>query len=199
MTARQAVQLLVNEGRVYRRRGQGTFVAAGRVARMLGSPLSFTESMRRRGLHASSRTLAASVTEPAPEDAEMLGLHEGERVVVLERLRLADDVPMAIERAVLVPALITILQEDLPDGSLHAAMQGLGRIPTRAHATVTARPATTAERRLLQLSAKDVLVCERRVISDQHGAPLEHTETRYASQRYLFEAVLLRDDLGPVR
>lgn len=194
MTARQAVQLLVNDGVVVRRRGQGTFVAGGRVARLLGSPLSFTESMRRRGLHASSRTLRAEVTAPAPEDVETLGLREGDRVVVLERLRLADDVPMAIERAVLVPELITVLQDDLEHASLHAAMERLGRIPTLAHATVTARPATPAERRLLELSPRDVLVCERRVISDQHGAPLEHTETRYASQRYLFEAVLHRDE-----
>jgi GntR family transcriptional regulator len=116
--------------------------------------------------------------------------------VVLERLRFADEVPMAIERAVLVPALESLLHEDVERGSLHTAMERLGRIPTTAHATVTARPATAAERRLLELAPRDVLVCERRVISDQHEAPLEHTETRYASRRYLFEAVLHRDDKG---
>src|SRR5918998_493342 len=50
MTARHAVQQLVTQGLVYRRRGQGTFVAERPVPRLLGSPLSFTESMRRRGL-----------------------------------------------------------------------------------------------------------------------------------------------------
>jgi len=199
MTARQAVQVLVNEGLVFRRRGRGTFLAATRVGRLLGSPLSFTESMRRRGLRPSSMVLRAEVTAPAPEDVETLGLRDGDRVVVLERLRLADDVPMAVERAVLVPTLITILREDLDRGSLHAAMEQLGRIPTRAHATVTARPANAAERRLLELSTRTVLVCERRVIFDQLGEPLEHTETRYASQRYLFEAVLQRDEQAVIR
>src|SRR3954466_1880961 len=50
MTARQAVQLLANEGLLVRRRGEGTFIAARTVPRILGSPLSFTENMRRRGL-----------------------------------------------------------------------------------------------------------------------------------------------------
>jgi len=199
MTARQAVQVLVSEGLVFRRRGRGTFLAATRVGRLLGSPLSFSESMRRRGLRASSTVLRAEVRAPAQEDVETLGLGVGDRVVVLERLRLADDVPMAIERAVLVPALITVLQEDLEGGSLHAAMERLGRIPTHAHATVTARPAIASERRLLELSPREVLVSERRVISDQDGEPLEHTETRYASQRYLFEAVLHRDDQDVIR
>ncbi|HXF56712.1 MAG TPA: GntR family transcriptional regulator [Actinomycetota bacterium] len=194
MTARQAVQVLVNEGLCYRRRGQGTFVAPRPVPRLLGSPLSFTESMRRRGLRASSRVLLAEVRNPDPEDVEALGLRPGERVAVLERLRLADDVPMAIERAVLVPDLAPVLAEDLERGSLHAAMERLGRVPTRAQSWVSARLATPTERRLLELGPRDVLLCERRVITDQRGRPLEHTETRYAARRYVFEAVLHRDE-----
>jgi GntR family transcriptional regulator len=193
MTARQAVQVLVNEGLCYRRRGRGTFVAPRPVPRLLGSPLSFTESMRRRGLRATSRVLVAEVREADPEDVAALGLEEGDRVAVLERLRLADDVPMAIERAVLVPELAPVLAEDLERGSLHAAMERLGRVPTRAHSRVTARLATATERRLLELGPRDVLLCERRVILDQQGRPLEHTETRYAARRYVFEAVLQRD------
>lgn len=194
MTARQAVQVLVNEGLCYRRRGLGTFVAPRPVPRLLGSPLSFTESMRRRGLRATSRVLVAEVREADPEDVAALGLNEGDRVAVLERLRLAEEVPMAIERAVLVPELAPVLAEDLEHGSLHAAMEQLGRVPTRSHSRVTARLATATERRLLELGPRDVLLCERRVILDQHGRPLEHTETRYAARRYVFEAVLRREE-----
>jgi GntR family transcriptional regulator len=166
------------------------------VQRLLGSPLSFTENMRRRGRRATSRVLTAELAAPTAEDVKALELNEGDRVVVLERLRLADDTPMAIERAVLAPDLAPVLDQDLEATSLHDAMEGIGRIPTRAHAQVTARPAAADERILLKLPTGDALLCERRVITDQHNKPLEHTETRYAANRYVFEVILHRDEQG---
>lgn len=196
MTARQAVSTLVAEGRLYRRRGRGTFVADRPVDRLLGSPLSFSESMRRRGRTPSSRVLMAGLTAPQPADVSTLRLADGADVVLVERLRLADGVPMAIERVVLVPELAGVLDRDLAETSLHAAMDELGRSPVTAHAQVSARRADARDRRLLELEANGVLLCERRVIRDQHGVPIEHTETRYAAERYYFEAVVHRDGAG---
>ena len=198
MTARHAVQLLVTEGLVYRRRGQGTFVAAHRVHRLLGSALSFTESMRRRGLKASSLLLEFGRTDPSPEDVKALDIGAGDRPVLLERLRLADGVPMAIERAVITPHCADVLAENLERESLHTVFERLGHVPTRALAKVSARGATSRERDLLDLPASGVLLCERRVISDQDEMPLEHTETRYAAERYEFDVVLYASETEPV-
>ena len=192
MTVRQALELLSNERLLVRRRGEGTFAAPRVVPRLLGSPLSFTESMRRRGLRASSRLLHAGWIEPSPEDRAALGLPMGGRAVVVERLRLADGLPMAIERVVSPPSCAGILDDDLEGGSLHDAFERLGRIPTRAQARVSARRATDIERRLLGLDPDGVVLSERRTIDDQHGIPMEHTETLYAAERYEFEAVLER-------
>lgn len=194
MTARAALQILDNEGLIIRRRGRGTFVASRPVPRLLGSPLSFTESMRRRGLTTSSRLLAAGEVDPTREDRAALQLGDDERPVLLERLRLASGVPMAIERALLHPSLRAVLDEDLAAGSLHAALEKMGRIPTRAEAWVSARVADGRERKLLYLEDPAVILSERRVITDQGGRPLEHTETSYAAERYTFEAVMRRDE-----
>lgn len=189
MTARNAVQLLAAEGLLYRRRGQGTFVASRPVPRLLGSPMSFTESMRRRGHEASSRILESDLAVPTPIEAEALGLDDGQKAVFLERLRFADGTPMAIERVVLVPDLAHLLDEDLTTGSLHSAMERAGRAPARSRAQVSARLSTPRERELLETSGDGVLLCERRVISDAERRPIERTETRYVAERYSFELV----------
>jgi GntR family transcriptional regulator len=193
MTARHAVDVLVNEDLVIRRRGRGTFVNSRPVPRLLGSPLSFTESMRRRGLQASSRLLTRERASPSVEDVRALELQSDDTVLVLERLRLADGVPMAIERAVIHPDVASQLPDDETLTSLHAAFEAIGRVPTKALATVSARTVTGREAAILELPKNGVVLCERRIITDHEGRPLEHTETRYAATRYQFEAILHRD------
>ncbi len=194
MTARQAVQIVANDHLLYRRRGKGTFVSSRPVPRVLGSPLSFSTSTRRRGLTPSSRVLKAHPITASRDECAALRLEEGAEVIVVERVRLADDVPMAIERAVVTPSCAFVLDENLEEGSLHEAFAARGRVPTAAFARVTSRRATARERLLLELSSDGVVLSERRTIVDQDDVPLEHTETIYASERYVFEAVLRRED-----
>lgn len=197
MTARQAVQLLAHDGLIERRRGAGTFVRAHPVLRDLGSPLSFSGSMRARGMTTSSETLEWSEAEPDADERSALGLKEGDKGYVLERLRLADGIPMAIERAVLPRELALSLDSGFQHGSLHEAFRRIGRIPTEAHAEVSARRATSREREMLGLPTSGIVISECRTIFDQDGAALERTETRYAASRYTFRAVL-RDPRAPL-
>jgi GntR family transcriptional regulator len=194
MTARQAVQLVAADGLIERRRGAGTFVRSRPpVERDLGSPLSFSEAMRSRGMEASSEILAWGTVEPTDDEREALGLESGESAHALERLRLANGTPMAIERAVIPEELAMALDGDFASGSLHQAFQRLGRVPERAHAEVTAHRATKRQRRLLGLPSTGIVICERRTIFDQEHQPLERTVTCYAPDRFSFRAVLVRE------
>lgn len=190
MTARQAMQVVAGDGLIERRRGAGTFVRTPPVPRDLGSPLSFTGSMRARGMTASSQTLRWSEVEPNEDERVELSLRRGEASYVLERLRLADGTPMAIERVVMPRDLALRLSEGFQTGSLHDAFRAIGRIPTEAHAEVSARRARKAERDLLGLPPSGIIIAERRTIYDQGGIALERTETRYAASRYTFRAIL---------
>jgi len=189
MTARHAVSVVEAEGLLVREQGRGTFVAPRTVPRLLGSPLSFTTSMQSRGLSASSRILERDRQDPSAEDIEALGLDPNQPVDVVTRLRLADGIPMAIERAVLAPDVAEVL-DGIEGKSLHQLFEEFGRVPSWARSRVSARLATAKERRLLDLGNRGVILNENRIIYDQDDRPLEHTDTWYAAERYTFNTVM---------
>jgi GntR family transcriptional regulator len=173
MTARQAMQLVAVEGTVERRRGAGTFVKATVVSRELGSPLSFSESMRARGMEASSATLEWGKAKPTDDERHALQLRGGQ-----------------IERVVMPQTLAQQMPEGFERGSLHAAFRAMGRIPYESHAEISAHKATKRQRNLLGLPPAGIVLSERRTIYDQERVPLERTETFYAASKYSFRAVL---------
>ena len=182
MTARNAVQRLVQEGLVYRVPGRGTFVAAEDAHRTATRILSFSDEMRRRGREPSS-WLVESVVRPASEDERSrLGADD---VAVLRRVRLAGGERLALETAVFPASRVAhLLEGDLERVSVFALLAEAGLLPTAGHAAIAAEAATSEDARLLGVRRGEPLLVERRLIRDQHGDPLEWTESRYVGSRY---------------
>jgi len=189
MTVRQALQELSNAGLIDRQRGRGTFVGGRPMHRRPGVFLSFTEEMARRGTAATSRLVAAGLDAARPEEVADLALDAGSQVVRVERVRLADGVPIAFEDAAVVVEHAAVLAADLESGSLHGELEQLGVIASSAIGTVTARLATRTETRLLGVPARTALLVELRLLFDQHGRPFERTESRYVADRYVIDVV----------
>jgi GntR family transcriptional regulator len=182
MTARAAVQRLVQDGLVYRVPGRGTFVAASRANRSAGHILSFTDEMRRRGRVPSSRVIERLDRPATDEEAQRLGARN---VVVLRRVRLADGKPLALERAVFPADRVgDVLGGDLEHASLFEKLVSAGIVPTSGSAGLAAEAATAEDARLLRVRKGAPLLVERRLIHDQHAKPLEWTESRYVGSRY---------------
>jgi DNA-binding GntR family transcriptional regulator len=182
MTARGAVQRLVQDGLVYRVPGRGTFVAPERANRTASHILSFSDEMRRKGRSPSSRVLQKRRRPASDAERDRLGRDE---VVAVRRVRFADGNPVAVETAVF-PAdrVARLLDGDLEGTSLFATLADAGLVPTAGRASLAAEAATAEDARVLGIKRGDPLLVERRLIHDQHGAPLEWTESRYVSSRY---------------
>jgi GntR family transcriptional regulator len=182
MTARAAVQRLVQDGLVYRVPGRGTFVAASRANRTAGHVLSFSDEMRRKGRVPTSRVIERRERKATEEEESRLGVQD---VVVLRRVRLADGKPLALERAVFPAGRVgAALDGDLETGSLFEALAASGLAPTSGRAALAAEAATAEDARYLRVRKGAPLLVERRLIHDQQGDPLELTESRYVGSRY---------------
>ena len=141
VTVRRAVQTLVEAGRLVQRRGSGTFVAprVEKVEQALSLLTSFSEDMARRGKAGRSLWLSRAVHAPSPEEVMALGLGARDRVARLERVRTADGVPLAIERASLSTAILP--DPEVVGSSLYAVLAERGLRPVRAVQRISATSA----------------------------------------------------------
>ena len=123
LTIRAALDELVREGYLVRRRGAGTFVSEPKIAQEL-TMSSFTDDIRSRGMTPGSRTLELRIVPAGARLGRVLHVSPSEPVVVAKRLRLADRDPMAIEtlhvRESLIPGLA---KDDLENGSFYELLR----------------------------------------------------------------------------
>ena len=92
MTARHAMQRLADEGLVARHPGRGSFVAVPPAHRRADRFMTFSHEMRRMGRMPRSRILERVIRPSTADEAAALGRPTGQPVVVLRRVRYADDV-----------------------------------------------------------------------------------------------------------
>lgn len=120
-TVRLALKELETLGLISRRHGKGTFVAdISREATNLMGTYSFTEQMRSLGRVPKTVILEFEIREATKYVAEHLGLRLGDKIFRMRRLRLADGVPMMVERTYLpVSEFVSLTLEDVSTKPLY--------------------------------------------------------------------------------
>jgi DNA-binding GntR family transcriptional regulator len=187
-TVRQAIGELTNEGVLNRKHGVGTFVAWPQIEKRATKLTGFTQDMRSRGLKPSSVVLQKQVI-PAPADvANWLGIPESESVILLKRLRLADDEPMGID-IVYYPAekYRGLLDEDLINESLYKLLaEKYDTHPTRSELQLSAVECSVEDARDLGIRRGSPLLQLIRTTFDQNNAPFEQVYAVLRGDRYIF-------------
>lgn len=183
MTVRAALAGLERDGLIERIPGRGSFVRRSTAARPVGTLLSFHDQARAEGRTPRSRVLDAGLRPATAAEAEALRLPLDAPVVAISRIRMFDDLPVAIEHAVFPEALAPLLSADLETGSLHSALRDLGHDPVGGSSVLTAQVAGK-DAPALGIDPETPLLTETRTITDHRGVPLEHTTSAYVAGRY---------------
>jgi len=98
MTIRDCINELERRDLVRRSPRRGTFVSEPRLTQS-DVFRSFSDDMRLRGMRPGASRILKEVRPASPDVALELGIEEGDPVHFIERVRTADDEPMAIERS----------------------------------------------------------------------------------------------------
>lgn len=182
ITVRKAVDGLVSDGLLVRRRGAGTFVVAPRIEKNFSRLTSFSEDMVSRGRKPHSVWLSKSQGAVTPEEAMSLGVSPGTMVYRFHRLRYADDQPMAIEYST-VPGYC-LSSVGAVCASLYEALDLAGHLPVRALQRLRAVNFKQEQAQLLDVKTGDAgLFIERRGFLGD-GRTAEFTQSYYRGDSY---------------
>jgi GntR family transcriptional regulator len=196
ITVRQALDKLESEGLVIRHHGKGTYVAEQRIEQELIRLTDFVEDMQCAGLTASSR-LIAFVHEPASAlVAKALNLPHGAEVIRIDRLRLAEERPIAYDSTWLPLRFGLLLQGlDLTHETIYHILEERYGIPVVSGIFhITAANASTPQASCLEVPVGAALLVIQRISYTTGEEPVYIQERYYRPDRVQYRVMLRRQD-----
>jgi GntR family transcriptional regulator len=197
VTLRKALTALVDEGVLRAAQGRGWYVAPAERKEWPNTLESFSETARRMGLVATSRILRREFGPASFDEAEAFQIAPGTPLYRLERVRMLDGVPTAVDHS-LIPADIAVGFDavDFTARSLYATISGLGHELAQADTTIEARPADAALAGHLAIAAGTPVLYMRQLVRDRGQRPLLSSSIRYAGDRYRLRTSFTRSTGG---
>ncbi|APH03435.1 GntR family transcriptional regulator [Bacillus weihaiensis] len=192
-TIRQAVSILVQEGILNRKQGKGTIVKPHKFIGTLGKLKGFAEEAMEKGMTPSSKVLRVNISTDFEVERTRLNLPKGVKICVIERLRFADSMPIAIERSSWPYSIGQyLLQHDLNGATFYDILQKNGVELQTAKEKITAINATIDEADLLGIRGGQALLRMERLSFTSQGHPIEYTTTKFCSDKYQYYIDLKR-------
>ncbi|MGQ5426418.1 GntR family transcriptional regulator [Thermophilibacter sp. ZX-H3] len=188
-TIRQALQILVSDGYLEKRRRRGTVVTKPKVSQSFTMSISsFEDAMRLAGRLPKTKVLVFKRERANAEVEKRLELTRGQDVFKLVRLRYADDLPNVFVESYIPCALYPGLDSfDFNESSLYAAMDACGNPVMTARRRLEVIKADGAAAALLDVEAGDPLLLFHTVARDASGTAVEYSVATYRGESNSFE------------
>ncbi|MDP4190884.1 MAG: GntR family transcriptional regulator [Bacteroidota bacterium] len=117
-TAKEAIATLVSEGILYRIQGKGTFVSEKKIFNSLKEDFSFSSEFKTSGPGLVTKVIFAEEIPEVPEMLDYLKLKESTELFRIQRLRMFDNVPFALQTSYIpkffCPNLLSFNLEERP-------------------------------------------------------------------------------------
>lgn len=186
VTVRKALDSLSGKCYIERRPGKGSFISEQKIQRSISSVISFTEMCQMQGVRASAKTLRLDFVKPTDEERAKLKLDSQDKVLLLERLRYANDVPVSIEISKFPKDYFFLFDENLTDTSLYFILKKHNINLTNSLKVLEITTANYRESTILQIPRNHPLLCIASEVSEMDGNHLHLSKQLCVADRFKY-------------
>lgn len=187
-TLRQAINKLVFEGLLERKRGYGTKVARKGVVGGVKNWLSFSQEMAALGIEVRNYELHVSFKKPNDEICAFFGLspENAPRCLVLERVRGNKEYPFVSFISYFNPEIPLSGDEDYTRPLYSILENEYGVVVKTSREEVSARLAGSIVAEKLEIHADDPILIRKRFVYDVDGRPVEYNVGYYRADSFTY-------------
>jgi len=190
MTVRQAIDRLVDDHFLVRKRGKGTFLLSVQrpvLTRTLETISSYHDDIVKAGLLPRYKKLEGKIIPADVTLAAQLGLAVGANVVLLRRLMLANDVPLVLENSYLPAELFPgILGLSLEENLYNLMVKEYDMRLDYARTEIGAVLPTADERHLLKINEHCPCLWVEGLVYNKSGRTVEFARALCRGDKYRF-------------
>lgn len=185
-TLRQAINKLVFEGLLVRKKGVGTKVAEKTFETSLDSWHSFTQEMSDKGIALKMYSVENDFVNTSGRVSTFLQVNDDTKVLKVSRLRGYADAPFVYFESYFHPRIGLTGNEDFTRPLYDILEKDFSVIPSLSKERITARLATVKEASLLGVSVKTPVMVRERFVYDPGMRPLEYNIGIYNADKFVY-------------
>ncbi len=185
-TLRQAINKLVFEGLLIRKKGYGTKVASRSVLSGAKNWMSFSQEMKTLGIEVQNFELHISWKQANEETASFFGIEHGSRILYVERLRGKPDLPFVYFISSFSPQIGLTGNEDFTQPLYDIIEKEKGIILKTSKEQIYAKPADSFLAEKLEVNAGDPILVRKRFVYDINSQPIEYNIGYYRADCFTY-------------
>ncbi|GEK90569.1 GntR family transcriptional regulator [Alkalibacterium kapii] len=196
MTVKRALDLLVDEGLIIKRRGSGTFVkdlSQKEIERItqINQLNGFTAAHSKGDNKVTSKVLAFDVRQADETVMDKLNLKPGSFVYNIYRVRYINDKPAALEKAAMpIESVPGLEKKHLENSIYHYVKKELGLNIQSAHRLFTVKKADDEEARYLNVDRNDPIAVTEQITYLDTGHAIEYGVTKSRADSFAAETII---------
>jgi len=185
-TLRQAINRLVFEGLLIRKKGFGTMVADKKVLTGMSNWLSFSQEMKTLGIDVHNFELHLSWKTPSQEISSFFNIPEDKKVLTLERLRGKKDFPFVYFISIFNPSVGLTGNEDFNQPLYELLERDFQIIVETSKEEISAAGASEFIAKKLEINPDEPILIRKRFVYDVNNKPIEYNIGYYRADSFTY-------------